>query len=170
MGFLNEALIDKQIHQPNEIFNYVRERLINAIGDEGQQDGFDGILICIDLQTKEITYAASNKSPVIISKSGINILTADKMPVGKGVRNTPFTLFNLSLEPDETLYLYTDGYADQFGGPKGKKFMYKQLNQLLAHIHEKPFKEQKEMLVDQFEDWKGDLEQVDDVCIIGIKL
>lgn len=170
MGFLNEALIEKQISQPNEIFNYVRERLINSIGDEGQQDGFDGILLCIDLNTKQITYSASNKSPIVVSRSGITILHSDKMPVGKGIRETPFNLYQLDLHPDDTLYLYTDGYADQFGGPKGKKFMYKQLNQLLVNISEKPMNEQRELLNNRFEEWKGDLEQVDDVLVVGIKI
>jgi serine phosphatase RsbU (regulator of sigma subunit)/Tfp pilus assembly protein PilF len=170
MGFLNEALIEKQIKQPNEIFNYVRERLINSIGDEGQQDGFDGVLLCIDLNTKQITYSASNKSPIVVSRSGITILHSDKMPVGKGIRETPFNLYQLDLHPDDTLYLYTDGYADQFGGPKGKKFMYKQLNQLLVNISEKPMHEQRELLNNRFEEWKGDLEQVDDVLVVGIKI
>jgi len=170
MGFLNEALIEKQITQPNEIFNYVRKRLINSIGDDGQQDGFDGILLCIDLKTKQITYSASNKSPIIVSKSGIIILNADKMPVGKGIRENPFNLYQLNLNHDDTLYLYTDGYADQFGGPKGKKFMYKQLNQLLVNISNKPMDEQRELLNNRFTEWKGDLEQVDDVLVIGIKV
>ena len=177
MGFLSEAVIEKQILEPDKIFNYVRERLISTISNEGQQDGFDGVLICIDQSDKisaneklKITYAAANCSPVIVSKSGISIQSSDKMPVGKGIRDSLFKLHTIELDRNDTLYLYTDGYADQFGGPKGKKFMYKQLNQLLANIVEKDLHKQKEILTDTFEKWKGSLEQVDDVLVFGIKI
>ena len=177
MGFLSEAVIEKQILEPDMIFNYVRERLISTISNEGQQDGFDGVLICIDRSKKtnsgekiKITYAAANCSPVIVSKSGIYIQSSDKMPVGKGIRDNLFQLHSIELDRNDTLYLYTDGYADQFGGPKGKKFMYKQLNQLLANIAEKDLHKQKEILTDTFEKWKGSLEQVDDVLVFGIKI
>ncbi|MFO0358612.1 MAG: tetratricopeptide repeat protein [Sphingobacteriaceae bacterium] len=177
MGFLSEAVIEKQILEPDKIFNYVRERLISTISNEGQQDGFDGVLICIDQSDKtsaneklKITYAAANCSPVVVSKSGISIQSSDKMPVGKGIRNNLFKLHSIELDRTDTLYLYTDGYADQFGGPKGKKFMYKQLNQLLTNIAEKDLHTQKEILTDTFEKWKGSLEQVDDVLVFGIKI
>ena len=68
------------------------------------------------------------------------------------------------------LYLYTDGFADQFGGPKGKKFKYKTLNELLLFNYNKTLLEQKEILEESFKDWRGDIEQVDDVCVIGIRI
>jgi serine phosphatase RsbU (regulator of sigma subunit) len=68
------------------------------------------------------------------------------------------------------LYLYTDGFADQFGGPKGKKFKYKTLNELLLFNYNKTLLEQKEILEESFKDWRGDMEQVDDVCVIGIRI
>lgn len=92
------------------------------------------------------------------------------MPVGVGERKENFTLHTIDAKPGDMLYLYTDGYADQFGGPKGKKFKYKQLNELLVSLHTQPLSEQRTKLISAFNSWKGELEQVDDVCVIGIRL
>ena len=178
IGFLSEAINEKNIHTPNQIFDYVRQRLINSIGSDNQKDGFDGILVCIDSnplkKEVDITYAASNNAPILITtNNSINQLIElpkDKMPVGQGEKNTPFTLFTINAKAGDTLYLYTDGYADQFGGPKAKKFKRNALNQLLLQISNTTVNEQFEVLNQQLKDWKGDLEQVDDVCVIGIKL
>ena len=92
------------------------------------------------------------------------------MPVGKGEKTESFTLFTINANKGGTLYLYTDGYADQFGGPKGKKFKYKALNELLFSVVELPMHEQKEKLDTTLNSWKRNLEQVDDVLIFGLKL
>ena len=92
------------------------------------------------------------------------------MPVGKGENTKSFTLHTIDLKENDTLYLYTDGYADQFGGEKGKKFKSKQLQDLLVSIANQPMEIQKQKLNDSFKNWKGLLEQVDDVCIVGIKI
>lgn len=170
MGFLSEAIKEKHISQPNEVFNYVRKRLIDSIGNDGQKDGMDAILICIDKKTKSISYAAANNEPVLIRGNEIIELPKDKMPVGKGEKTDDYTLNRIDLEKDDVLYLYTDGYADQFGGEKGKKFKYKQLNESLRTVSKEDMNKQKDILNQQFLDWKGNLEQVDDVCIIGIRI
>jgi serine phosphatase RsbU (regulator of sigma subunit) len=176
MGFLSEAIKEKNISKPNEILNYVRQRLIDSIGNDGQQDGMDAILICIDksLQFRDdpyaITYAAANNEPVLVRDDQIIILPKDKMPVGKGERTESFKLQTINLNKGDVLYLYTDGYADQFGGPKGKKFKYKPLNELLLAVSKDEMAKQREVLSTNFVDWKSSLEQVDDVCIIGIKI
>lgn len=176
IGFLSEAIKEKNILQPNEIFNYVRKRLIESIGNEGQKDGMDAILICIDTsssvraESRTITYAAANNEPVLISPQNITVLAKDKMPVGQGERLEEFKLFTMECTKGDMLYLYTDGFADQFGGEKGKKFKYKALNQLLNSISHLSVTEQQEILNQTFNNWRGDLEQVDDVCIIGIRV
>ena len=91
------------------------------------------------------------------------------MPVGKGLKNESFELQTIDIQSGDTLYLYTDGFADQFGVPKGKKFKYKALNELLLANHQKTTAQQKQITETTFENWKGNLEQVDDVCVIGIK-
>ena len=170
IGFLSEAINEKGIEKPNEVFNYVRQKLTNTISKEGQKDGFDGILICIDKSTNKITYAAANNAPVLIQNNKLIELESNRMPVGVGERKEDFKLYTIDAKPGDTLYLYTDGYADQFGGPKGKKFKYKQLNETLLAHHTKSLSEQKDILKQTFDKWRGDLEQVDDVCIIGIRL
>ena len=169
IGFLSEAINEKHIIEPNKVFDYVRSRLIESISKDGQKDGFDGILLQINLTNKEIKYAAANNAPLLISNGEFIELEKDKMPVGHGERQDNFKLFNVDLKNGGTLYLYTDGFADQFGGPKGKKFKYKQLNELLAQNAEKTLPEQTELLSSSFNNWKGNLEQVDDVCVIGIR-
>ncbi|MES2516131.1 MAG: tetratricopeptide repeat protein [Bacteroidota bacterium] len=170
MGFLSEAIKEKNITKPNDVFNYVRERLISTISDGGQKDGMDGILICVDNTTNRIEYAAANNEPILIRDNEIVELPKDKMPVGKGERDESFKLYTVDLKTGDTLYLYTDGYADQFGGPKGKKFKYRQLNELLLGIKDKPLQDQSAILESTFLSWKGSQEQVDDVLIIGIKM
>ncbi|MCA6434949.1 MAG: tetratricopeptide repeat protein [Bacteroidetes bacterium] len=168
IGFLSEAINEKGIEEPNLIFDFVRESLTNNLGKDGQKDGFDGILICMDQKTKTITYAAANNKPILIINGVQQELPSDRMPVGAGERKEPFNLYSIEKSNEAVLYLYTDGYADQFGGPKGKKFKYKQLNELLLTHHSKSMFEQKEILKTTFDSWKGKLEQVDDVCVIGI--
>lgn len=167
--FLNEAIKEKGITQPNKVFDYVREKLIYTVSKEEQKDGFDGVILCIDTANKSITYAAANNRFIVIRDGRIIESENDRMPVGKGERKQGFSLFSFQLKTSDMLYAYTDGFADQFGGPKGKKFKYKQLNELLLEVSKLPMNEQKEMLFERFKAWKGDAEQVDDVCVVGIK-
>jgi serine phosphatase RsbU (regulator of sigma subunit) len=148
----------------------VRERLINTISDGGQKDGMDGILICIDKNSNIVEYVAANNEPILIRNNEIIELPKDKMPVGKGEKMEMFSLQSVELQSGDALYLYTDGFADQFGGPKGKKFKYKPLNELLVSIRDLALSEQKNRLESTFTNWQGNQEQVDDVLIIGIKI
>ena len=147
--------------------------MIENLSQDGGQDGMDAILLCIENNSnsnkRTITYSAGNKTPILIRDNSIFELSKDKMPVGKGEKDNSFTLQTVNFKKGDTLYLYTDGFADQFGGPKGKKFMYKQLNELLLTVNSLPFDIQKENIESTFNSWKGDLEQVDEVCLIGIK-
>jgi len=170
IGFLSEAIKEKNIKEPNKVFDYVRKRLIESITNENQKDGFDGILLRFCKSTNQITYAASNNRPIVISNNVIHQLECDKMPVGKGEKSDGFTLQTMDVTKGDTIYLYTDGYADQFGGEKGKKFKYKPLNDLLLSFSNEQLSNQKEILETTFANWKGNLEQVDDVLILGIKI
>jgi serine phosphatase RsbU (regulator of sigma subunit) len=170
-NFINEAINEKHIYEPNKVFNYARKRLINSISKENQKDGFDGILVCINKTNNTITYSAANNAPILITKQNELIkLPFDKMPVGKGEKEMEFTLYSINFKPGDWLYIYTDGFADQFGGPDGKKYKYKPLNEFLTSISDLPPEQQSQKLNQKFEDWKGDLEQVDDVCVVGFKL
>ncbi len=170
ISFLNEAINEKNILAPNEVLNHVRKRLLENMS-EGR-DGMDAAIIKIPLtgNTLNVEYAAANNSPILIRNTEVIQLAKDKMPVGKGELTDDFKLHTIELEKGDLLYLYTDGFADQFGGPKGKKFKYKQLNQLLLENSNSAMEKQKEVLDVTIQKWKGSLEQVDDVCVIGIKI
>lgn len=169
-NYLIESVREKNISKPNEIFNHVRKQLIENISLDGARDGMDAVLFCWDHNTNKVTYAAANNAPILIQNNSIIVLPTDKMPIGKGERNDSFSLFEIDCKKGDSLYIYTDGFADQFGGPKGKKFMYKQLNQLLLDNHVKPIHEQEKILEKALSDWKMNLEQIDDICVIGLKL
>lgn len=170
MSFISEAIKERSIYEPNKIFDFVRKRLIESISSEEQKDGFDGILVCINKTTQKITFAAANNNPVLVSNNEMKHLPTDKMPVGKGEKTAPFNLYTVDYKPGDFMYLYSDGYADQFGGPKGKKFKYKPLEELILKNSVLVPNAQKKVLDTHFEAWKGNLEQVDDVLVLGIKL
>ncbi|MBS1637928.1 MAG: SpoIIE family protein phosphatase [Bacteroidetes bacterium] len=169
INFLNEAINEKEMQAPHEVFNWIRHRLIDNMSQHDQKDGMDGVLVKMDRLKNNISYASAYNAPVLISNGELVKLPSDKMPVGKGEKTEDFNTYEFPVKKGDCIYLFTDGYADQFGGPKGKKFKYKQLEELLLEIHRKPFAEQQEILNQRFESWRGNLEQVDDVLITGIK-
>ncbi len=170
IGFINEAVKERNILQPGKIFDYVRLRLEETIGKDGQKDGFDGIIICLDLVNHSLSYSAANNAPFLIRNNKTEYLHYNKMPVGQGIKTDLFDTFNFDYLPGDILYLFTDGFADQFGGPKQKKIKYRKLEELLLTNSFKPMVEQKELLETSFEAWRGSLEQVDDVCVVAIQL
>lgn len=181
MAYLSEAINEKNILEPNKIFDYVRDRLINTVSKHEQKDGFDGVLIKFEkkqyfedknlVETKyKMDYAAAYNSPLMVKNGKLIEMQSDKMPVGYGERDERFNNYSVDLESGDIIYVYTDGYADQFGGTKGKKFKYKQLNELLLKISSEPMLAQQDHLNKHFYEWKGDLEQVDDVCVIGVRI
>lgn len=174
INFMNEAINEKRIHEPNKVFDFVRERLKHHIGKDGQRDGFDGILMCFDRKKNTITYAAANNAPILVSYNGLVSCETDKMPVGLGIKNEPFRVFTINAAKGDVVYMFTDGLADQFGGPEhhngGKKFKLKNLKELLLQNSKLPLDQQMHIVQKSFLDWKGDLEQVDDVCILGFRV
>jgi serine phosphatase RsbU (regulator of sigma subunit) len=170
IGFLSEAIKEKRIDEPNEVFNYVRSRLIESISDDGQKDGFDGTLICYDKKRSKILYTAAHCTPLVIRNDEMLEMESDKMPVGKGERTESFALHEFDVKPNDRIYLYTDGFADQFGGPKGKKFKYKSMKEVLLSEYINKMSKQKDVIEEVFEEWRGTLEQTDDVTIIGLKI
>jgi serine phosphatase RsbU (regulator of sigma subunit) len=170
---LNEAIISEKLTQPKDILNYTRDKIIDHLmfDTEGGKDGMDCSLLSFDMKNNVITYAGANNAVWIVREKEIIELNPDKMPVSKHQRDTvSFTQQTLQLQKDDMIYSFTDGIADQFGGPKGKKFMYKQLKQLLIGISGLSMKEQKEAIDSALNAWKGDLEQVDDITLMGIRV
>jgi serine phosphatase RsbU (regulator of sigma subunit) len=170
MGCLKEGIKEKNIYEPGKVFDFVRTRLIESISSDEHKDGFDGVLLCLNKTTGQMAYAASNTSMVIVRGNNIITLPCDKMPVGKGEKEHSFRTMVAEYQKEDKLYIFTDGYADQFGGVKGKKFMSRRLEKLLAETAAKGIPEQKHILETSHKNWKGNLEQVDDICVFGMKL
>jgi tetratricopeptide (TPR) repeat protein len=176
ISFLNEVLLERKITRPDLILNKVREGIIGALNPAGSseesKDGMDCVLCEFDFSTRQLSYAAANNSFYIVRNGELIVQEADKMPVGKHHKeeNKPFTLHTVALEKGDTVFTFTDGYADQFGGPKGKKFKYKQMESILQANVDLPMVEQKRVLEKTLLAWKEGYEQVDDVLVIGIKI
>lgn len=172
---LSEAINQKQITRPDLILNDIRKEIVAALNPTGSveesKDGMDAVICNLDIKNMTLKYAAANNSFYIIRDKEILICKADKMPVGKSYEETrDFTFNEIALQKNDMIYTFTDGYADQFGGPKGKKLKYRQMEEIMLQISKLSMNEQKETLDQRFEDWRGRLEQVDDVCIIGVRV
>lgn len=183
---LNRAVREFKLTNPAEILNKVRELVIETFekSEEEVNDGMD-IALCslrFDVQGLKLNnpktiailqYAGANNALYIVKandKEKLVELKPNKQPIGKVDNPEPFTQHKVELQKGDTLYMFTDGFADQFGGKKGKKLMYKPFKNLLLSIQEKTMDEQKALLEKYFEEWKGSLEQVDDVCVIGVRI
>lgn len=168
--FLNDAINSEGLLETDAIFNYVRQRLIHHISKDGARDGMDGVLLRFDRRNNSYTYSAALSKPVIVRNDEIIELSCDKMPVGQGEGQSPFSRFSIDHQPGDYLYLFSDGFADQFGGPNGKKFKYKPLYRTLSEGIQLSPEQQAKRLDTIFSEWKGELEQIDDVVMVGIRL
>ncbi len=175
INFLNELVNEKGISNPAEILNQLRTDIIKALNPEGSiietKDGMDCCLCCYDFNKMKLTYSNANNNFYIIRGKELIVSKSNKMPVGAGhSADQSFEQFEMDIQKGDLVITLTDGYADQFGGQKGKKFKYKQLEDLLFSNAYLPLKDIKIKLNESIEFWKGDLEQVDDICIIGIRI
>ncbi|HXB40849.1 MAG TPA: SpoIIE family protein phosphatase [Bacteroidia bacterium] len=192
INFLNEIVIEKKIISPDLVLNELRKEIILSLNQQGNtetQDGMDCSFCSIDTAATSIELAAANNPVWIIrppegglkqdEKGNFKMapgfklteLKPDKMPVGKSPKdNTPFTLKTYQLKKGDCVYMFSDGFADQFGGPKGKKMKYKVLKETILKNCHLPMTEQKIQLQNCFAEWKANFEQVDDVLVMGIKI
>lgn len=160
---------------PAQILDKTRELVLETFAISGDEikDGMDISLLKINSANSaeiKIEWAGANNPVWYISQNVFHEIKGDKQPIGKSDHAKPFTSHQLSLQKESMVFLFTDGFADQFGGLKGKKFKYKQMVDLFMASHNEQMENQLAAVASCFEAWKGDLEQVDDVCVIGIKL
>lgn len=173
--FLNEIVKKKQIKEPGEIMGELRNYIMSSLHQTGKfgetQDGMDLALCTIDFDTYKLQFVGANNPLYIINNKGLTEIKGDRMPVGININyDKPFTTHEIELQRGDTLYMFTDGYADQFGGLKGKKFRYKYFKELLIGINGSSLQKQKDIIEQTFYKWKGEHEQVDDVLIMGVKI
>lgn len=170
---LNRAVNEFGLREPAKILDklsVLTEESFKQHGKEELRDGMDICLVAIDTTTREIQYAGAN-NPLWLIRSGNRFeeIKANKQPIGKFEARQPFTNHKITLEKGDSIFMFTDGYADQFGGENGKKFKYKQLQELILLNNQLKYPFLKSILVQSFENWKENYEQVDDVCLMGIK-
>jgi serine phosphatase RsbU (regulator of sigma subunit) len=178
-AFLNEIINEKGITEPGKVLSEMRDRVKTALkqtGSEGEaRDGMDMALISYDEKNNILEFAGANNPLWIINSTEsapvLKEYEPDKRPIGYFMgKSLPFKNTTIPIEKGDTIYMFTDGLADQFGGPKGKKFKYRQMKEIFLSVHGKDLTEQHDLVLSSFHDWKKDLEQVDDVCVIGLRL
>lgn len=170
---LNRAVREFDLTQPGEILDRATTLVLEtfARSDKRIMDGMDISLLAMNDRTQEIMWAGANNNLVYVTSAGEMFeLQADKQPVGFSEARRKFTTHTLNSLPGTTFYLFTDGYADQFGGAAGKKYKYSQFRKSLVTISSQMLPAQRDTLLTNFLTWKNDLEQVDDVCVIGLRI
>lgn len=183
---LNRAVNELNLRQPAEILNKTREFVVSNFekSERQVQDGMDISFCRINLRQRKLIYSGAHNPVYRITglngeaddkamkgeKHMLLEYRGDKQPIGKFDYAKPFTQTEIALEAGDCLYLSTDGFADQFGGENEKKFMHKHFKQMFLNVHEMPMEKQKSEIDRIFESWKGSIVQIDDVCIIGIRI
>lgn len=197
ISYLNEIINKSDVQSAGEILNRLRDAIIFSLhqkGSEGEtQDGMEIALCIIEKDKKSLQFAGANRPLFLIrkmddskpetppNKEKITVFKhgnyhllkyhPDTMPIGiYNVSNTPFTNVHVPLKADDSIYLFTDGYVDQFGGPKRKTFRVKYFRELLFQIQEKSLSEQKQILEQKINDWSSNVDQTDDVLVIGVRI
>ncbi|MBN1387156.1 MAG: DUF4154 domain-containing protein [Bacteroidales bacterium] len=170
---LNEIVNGRDITRPDEILNILRDEIIHSlkqsIEEDRVKDGMDMTVLAIDFKNDKVKLAGANNPLCIVRNSKLLTFKVDKMPVAIHYNMKPFSLQEIELKKGDCLYMFSDGFGDQFGGPKGKKFMVKNLKDELVKLSNLPMLKQGGKLSEIFEEWKGDSPQVDDVTVIGIR-
>jgi serine phosphatase RsbU (regulator of sigma subunit) len=172
--FLDGIIHKQKILKADEILNRLKQDVISALKQTGrkeeQKEGIDIALCIYDPVAKEVDFAGAYLPLYLIRKGKIEEYSGDKIPISY-VEEIPQTFQSkfIKIRKGDILYLFSDGYADQFGGPQGKKFKYVLLKKFLTDIHRRPMEEQKNLLEKNFFSWKGNREQIDDVIVMGVR-
>ena len=167
---LSRSVKEYGLSEPGEILDKTREIIVKEFekSEEEVKDGMD-IALC-SLNVNQLKYSGAHNPLWIIQNGELIEIKANKQPIGKFDKQENYTTYSIDLEKGDCIYLFSDGYADQFGGVSGKKFKVKNLRELLLRVHDKKMDNQQEIIDDTFEKWKGELDQIDDVCILGIRI
>ncbi|MBK8806810.1 MAG: DUF4154 domain-containing protein [Bacteroidales bacterium] len=175
IAYLNEIVKEKGITNSSDILNRLRKMLLQSLNQAGTKeetkDGMDMALCVINTQTLECTFSGAYNPLYHISNNNLTEFKADKMPVGLSEKiNESFTESNFKINKGDTLYLFSDGYPDQFGGENNKKFMAKRFKELLLQIQTHDMTQQHNILDTSIKEWMKNYEQVDDILVVGIKI
>ena len=174
-SLLNEFIIENALEDTAEILTNMRKQIIKSLKQEGvdadNKDGMDMALCKYDPKKKTVQYSGAYNPLIHISKNEINHIKGDNQPIGLHTgRKLPFTNHEIKVKKGDMLYIYSDGFADQFGGERGKKYMSGKFKKFLLSISEMKTEEQEYLVKVEFTNWMGENEQIDDVCVMGVRI
>jgi serine phosphatase RsbU (regulator of sigma subunit) len=172
---LNTSIREHNATEPAEILNHLNtfvSESLNKSREENQiRDGMDIALCSINYETLELNYAGANNPLYLIRDGQFKIIKADKFAIGSFEPTTKqYTQHKVQLQKGDIIYLFSDGYADQFGGERGKKFLYNRFREHLLSVHKKEMSQQQDYLERTMHEWQGSFEQVDDILVIGVRI
>lgn len=170
---LNRALKEYGLNKPGEILDKLTELVVDAFRQEGMSDVKDGMdisLCCLNLDTQVLEFSGANNPLYVISGDELTEIKANKQPVGLFEDKVSFTNHEIQLKENDVVVLFSDGYADQFGGPQGKKYKYSKFKNFLIDHSQEPLSDVYRQLVAEFDEWIEGHEQIDDVCVLGIRV
>jgi len=175
LKILNQSVSQRTINSPADALDYLSNEIYNTVNQQDNnssiiRDGMDLALCAINYEKLELTFSGAKNPVYIIRDQQLIELKGDKKPIGSYPSNTSFTNHHYQLQKNDMIYIFSDGYVDQFGGPQGRKFMYKPFKKLLSSIAPLPIKDQQNTIQSRFYEWKGNIEQLDDVCVIGVRI
>lgn len=171
---LNETRNDAFITSPASILDHARKRIIEHLDNHEHageaKDGMDAIVVCIDKDFRQLTYAGANNSLWLVRNGEVTQMKGDKMSVSKDAARRAFAEQSVSLQKNDLLFMFTDGYTDQFGGVKGKKFMIRRFREIMRGMAHLPVPEINKSIAGHFDEWKGEHEQTDDVLVFALRV
>ncbi|HVA99456.1 MAG TPA: PAS domain S-box protein [Bacteroidia bacterium] len=173
---LNQTVKNPEINSPAELLNYLQIELFRTFNQNSdrpvRQDGMDMAFCAIDFTKMEVVFAGANNPLLIIRNRELIEIKANKQAITAAVEypEKPFENHVFKLQKNDCLYIFTDGFNDQFGGAKGKKFKYSRFKELVLSLDKESMAAQKNIFEKTFDDWKGDVEQVDDMLVIGVRI
>jgi len=174
-GILKNALADKKINEAGEVLDSMRDKISNVFGTDSSlgkiRDGMDISLCILDRESKLLQYAGANQKGIVVRKNKEIIeLIPDKQHIGYNETSAQFKTTFIQLEEGDTIYLFSDGFKDQFGGESGKKLQYRKFVEKIIEISNMELSVQKTMLHDFFNTWKRSISQTDDVLVLGVRV
>jgi serine phosphatase RsbU (regulator of sigma subunit) len=172
---LDEIITNNTDLKANTVLNLLREKIKTSLHQTGKQgeatDGMDVAFCILHKDRKKLEFSGAYNSLLIFQDGELKEFRADRMPIGIYYgENETFTNYEIKVQKGDTIYIFSDGFADQFGGPKGSKYMKYNLKRLLSEIYQRPMAEQKSILENEFEKWKGSANQIDDVTILCVRI
>jgi serine phosphatase RsbU (regulator of sigma subunit) len=175
LKIFNQSIKEEHISSPAEALDYLNAEVYKTVNshagaDNIIRDGMDVALCFINFKTLMLSFSGAKNPVYIIRNKQLIEIKGDRYPIGASESHNLFTNKEYQLEKGDMVYIFSDGYADQFGGLKGKKLKYRPFKEMLINNSDKSLDEQEKDLNNLFENWKGNLEQLDDVCVIGVRI